>query len=31
MRESVYWLIVQLAAVAAGILAAGWIYDKVTG
>jgi hypothetical protein len=29
-REGLYWLVVQLAAIAAGIYAANWLYDVVT-
>lgn len=29
-REAMYWLVLQLAAIAAGIVAARWIYDAVT-
>jgi hypothetical protein len=30
MRSGIYWLIVQLLAVAGGIVAAMWIYDVVS-
>jgi hypothetical protein len=29
-RRALYWLVVQLAAIAAGIVAGMWIFDSVT-